>query len=102
MEACWKQYQRSLIVRSQILIILLSYSFHENGRKAHRKLFRSAGLSVSASEIEAALEDSLIYSRRMGNCYTLRCMWDCLLVRAVGSGFNRKADWDLVMVLVCG
>ena len=71
LEACWKQYQalsdRSL---SDIDYFCYHIPFTRMAEKAHRKLFRSAGLSVSASEIETALEDSLTYSRRMGNCYT--------------------------------
>ena len=71
LETCWKQYQalsgRSL---SDVDFFCYHIPFTKMAEKAHRKLFRSVGASVSASEIEAALKDSLTYSRRLGNCYT--------------------------------
>ena len=71
LETCWKQY-RALSGRSLSDIDFFCYHipFTKMAEKAHRKLFRSAGASVSASEIKTALEDSLTYSRRLGNCYT--------------------------------
>ena len=38
--------------------------------KAHKKLCRLSGEKIKSEFIDEALDDSLKYSRKMGNCYT--------------------------------
>lgn len=71
LEACWKQYH-SISGRSLSDFDAFCYHipFTKMAEKAHKKLCRLSGEKIKSEFIDEALDDSLKYSRKMGNCYT--------------------------------